>query len=142
MYLDPVTYTPIKIQNAEEINTITWLNDIADPLHFGYFGGLITKIIWFILGLGISSLVLTGIWITLKRKALKRKKDKKKVMGAWRYINWGIYGVILFFIYYIIIDRYQTSLPVIGTISLGWAIFLFLAWYIFVYRLRMVVKDS
>ena len=62
VYLHPTTFEVLKVQRASSLPTVTWLNDIADPLHFGNWGGLITKIIWFLLGLGISSLVLTGIF--------------------------------------------------------------------------------
>jgi uncharacterized iron-regulated membrane protein len=68
VYINPHTYEVIKVQKADEINTITWLNDIADPLHFGYWGGLITKAIWFIFGAGLSSLTLTGPWLYMKRR--------------------------------------------------------------------------
>jgi uncharacterized iron-regulated membrane protein len=68
VYIDPNTYQVLYVQRADEINTITWLNDIADPLHFGYWGGLITKSIWFILGLMLSALTLTGPWLYLKRR--------------------------------------------------------------------------
>ncbi len=55
MYINPNTYEVVKVQNAKNISTTMWINDIADPLHFGNWGGLTTKIIWFIFGLGISS---------------------------------------------------------------------------------------
>ncbi len=38
-----------------------------DPLHFGYFGGMVTKIIWFILGLAPGVLSLSGSWLWWKR---------------------------------------------------------------------------
>lgn len=68
VYIDPHTNKVVYIQRANEINTITWLNDIADPLHFGYWGGLITKVIWFIFGMALSALALTGPWLYLKRR--------------------------------------------------------------------------
>ncbi len=142
VYLNPKTYEVMQTQKATEIGTVIFINDMADPLHFGNWGGLATKIIWFILGLGISSLILSGIWITLKRKAIKRKKSKQKVMGIWRYINWGVYGVMLFFMYYVIIDRYRVSTFAITIISLGWTVFAALAYYIFVYRLNKVAQKS
>ena len=40
-----------------------------DPLHFGYFGGLVTKIIWFILGLTPGLLAMTGTWMWWKRRS-------------------------------------------------------------------------
>ncbi|QLG46291.1 PepSY-associated TM helix domain-containing protein [Costertonia aggregata] len=140
VYLNPNTYKVIKTQKATEIGTVMFLNDIADPLHFGYWGGLTTKIIWFVFGLAISLLVLSGIWITLKRKALKRKKSKKKIMGVWRYVNWGFFAIMLLFMYYILIDRYKASITAMVIISIGWFLFLAAAYYIFIYRLNKVVQ--
>lgn len=78
VYIHPYTYEVMKVQRAEEINTITWLNDIADPLHFGYWGGLITKAVWFLFGLGLSSLVLTGPWLYLKRRIKLSSLQKER----------------------------------------------------------------
>ncbi|SRX53876.1 hypothetical protein AEQU1_00938 [Aequorivita sp. CIP111184] len=142
IYLNPINYKPIKVQNAEDIGTVMYINDIADPLHFGYWGGLTTKIIWFFFGLAISSLILTGIWITLKRKAIKRKGNKQKVMGKWRYVNWGLCAAITLYMYYIIISGYQASNRAIAVISIGWIIFIALGYYIFVYRLSKVIEKN
>ncbi|MEN1786126.1 MAG: PepSY-associated TM helix domain-containing protein [Bacteroidota bacterium] len=142
VYLDPISYKPIKVQRATEINTTVWLNDIADPLHFGYWGGIASKIIWFFFGLGISGLVLSGIWITAKRKAIKRVQEQKKLMGPWWHINWGLYALSLFFMYYQLVVRYQASVSALMLISTGWAIFILGTWYLFVYRLKKVIPAS
>ena len=139
VYIDPYTYEVTGVQRAEGMGTVMWLNDIADPLHFGYWGGLATKVIWFIMGIGICSLILTGIWIRLKRKALKRKKTKQKVMGAWRYINWSIFVMIVLFMAYMLMERYNASLHAMVVIGQGWTLFLLLAYYIFVHRLDSAV---
>ncbi|MFN2288947.1 MAG: PepSY-associated TM helix domain-containing protein [Chromatocurvus sp.] len=39
------------------------ISEAADPLHFGTFGGLTTRLLWFIFGLGMSALSLTGIYL-------------------------------------------------------------------------------
>lgn len=142
VYINPDNYQVLKVQKANEIGLVMWLNDIADPLHFGYWGGLATKLIWFVLGLGISGLVLSGIWITAKRKALKRKQRGKKIMGSWWYVNWGIYVVMLFFMYYILVTRYHASITALTLISSGWLVFIALTWYLFVFRLKKVVTQS
>lgn len=75
IFFDPETLEPMKIQRSENIRWVAWINEIADPLHFGYFGGLITKIIWFIFGLAMTGLSATGVWLTwcrLKTKAITR----------------------------------------------------------------------
>lgn len=142
IYINPTTYQLVDIQRAENTNTVMWLNDIADPLHFGYWGGLITKLIWFIFGLGISGLVLTGIWITLKRQAIKKKEKQKPVMGIWKFINWGIFLVLAVFMYIILITRYKVSMLSLVSISLGWLILCFLAYYVFEYRLQRIASEE
>lgn len=83
VYINPFTNEVILVQNAAEINTVTWLNDIADPLHFGHWGGIITKAIWFIFGAGLSSLILTGPWLFMKRrlKVKRLKKERRVAIG-------------------------------------------------------------
>jgi len=140
VYLNPITYEVLKVQRAEELNTATWINDIADPLHFGYWGGLPTKILWFISGLGISGLVLSGIWVALRRKLKKKQASKRKVIGVWKYINWLVTGVLLFFMYYFLISRYAVAWHVLAVVTLGWALVIGLSWYIYQYRLKATAK--
>ena len=54
----------------------TRISEAADPLHFGYFGGITTKILWFLLGLSMSAMALTGVVIYSKRL-----KDKIALRG-------------------------------------------------------------
>ena len=145
VYLHPQTYDVLRVQRASALPTVTWLNDIADPLHFGYWGGLATKLIWFVLGLGISSLVLTGIWISQKRKvkgAAKRSAAQinMKKMPPWRYINWVVYGVLLGFMYTSLVNHYHASVSAVVLITAGWLLFVGMAWYLFAYRLPRVVR--
>ncbi|MEM9721895.1 MAG: PepSY-associated TM helix domain-containing protein [Bacteroidota bacterium] len=142
VYLHPTTYEVLKVQKAKETATVTWLNDIADPLHFGYWGGLITKIIWFFGGLSISGLVLTGIWISLKRKVKDRQRRKAQRLGAWKYVN-GFFGVlILICMYAFLVLRYAASLPIILLITGGWGFLAVLAWYVFDYRIKKAVEKE
>ncbi|MEM8794578.1 MAG: PepSY-associated TM helix domain-containing protein [Pseudomonadota bacterium] len=67
IFLDPETHEVIEIIREGEIGWGAYLNEMADPLHFGNFGGLPTKLIWFVFGLGMTGLSLTGVWLTWKR---------------------------------------------------------------------------
>ncbi|MEM6633620.1 MAG: hypothetical protein AAF694_28360 [Bacteroidota bacterium] len=111
-------------------------------MHFGYWGGLITKIIWFFGGLSISGLVLTGIWISLKRKVKDRQRRKAQRLGAWKYVN-GFFGVlILICMYAFLVLRYAASLPIILLITGGWGFLAVLAWYVFDYRIKKAVEKE
>ncbi|MEL7159747.1 MAG: PepSY-associated TM helix domain-containing protein [Bacteroidota bacterium] len=142
VYLHPLTYEVIKVQSAADVPTVTWLNDIADPLHFGNFGGLPTKILWFLAGLGISGLVLTGIWISLKRRVKSAAAKRAQKLGGWKYYNWAVVALMFGFMYYHLVTRYQAEWPLLLLISTGWALVAFGAWYLFVYRLRRVVDKA
>ncbi|MEL6944322.1 MAG: PepSY-associated TM helix domain-containing protein [Bacteroidota bacterium] len=142
IYLHPVTYEVIKVQNAAENPTRMWLNDIADPLHFGYWGGLVTKVLWFFGGLAISALVLTGLWISQKRKVRGEQKRKAQKMGGWKYVNWIVSLLLLGFMYTTLIARYQASLTAIAIISLAWLLGGIDWWYLFVYRIRRALEKE
>ena len=67
VYLDPVSLEVLKIQKWRRASTYIKLNEMADPLHFGYFGGLPTKLLWFVFGVFMTGLSITGVWLTWKR---------------------------------------------------------------------------
>ncbi|MCX8212155.1 MAG: PepSY-associated TM helix domain-containing protein [Lewinella sp.] len=142
VYVHPLTYEVIKVQRADEIPTVAWLNNIADPLHFGNFGGLPTKILWFLAGLGISGLVLTGIWISLKRKVKSEEARKAQRLGGWKYFNWAVVLLMFGFMYQHLMVRYQADWPLLLLILVGWALVGLGAWYLFVYRLKQMVDRA
>jgi uncharacterized iron-regulated membrane protein len=134
VYLHPETYEVISVQKASAVSTTMWINDITDPIHFGYWGGLTTKILWFIFGVGISSLVASGLWISLKRQAKSARKIKP---GKWKYLNYVIVSVFLIVMNYILLNKYQATIALVTAIDAGWLILGFLMWYIYVDQLKL-----
>lgn len=80
VYLDPTTLDVVSIQRSKDLGTLQWVNQIVDPLHFGSFGGLPVKLIWFIFGLFMTGLSATGVWLTWKR--LKSRGASKMQIAA------------------------------------------------------------
>jgi uncharacterized iron-regulated membrane protein len=136
IYIHPITYEVVGIQNAKDISTVTWLNDIADPLHFGYWGGMLTKILWFFGGLAISFLVGTGIWISLKRKIKDAKKAKAQQLGKWKYPNILIMILMFGFMYYILFSRYSVNVLQFSIITVSWISTIYLSWLIYVKKIN------
>ncbi|WP_147253071.1 PepSY domain-containing protein [Thalassospira profundimaris] len=79
IYLDPQTGAVVFNQHADDLSAYWRWSDMADPLHFGTFGGVTSKIIWFVFGLVLSGLALSGAWLHLK----KRQRSGKTGAG-WR----------------------------------------------------------
>lgn len=102
--IDP--YTGGVRQKVDGRDATGWsrLYSSFDPLHFGYFGGMVTKVIWFILGLAPGVLSLSGAWLWWKRTRGKVRppaaaKEKATVAAAprrWlRPVLWSGAGVAL-----------------------------------------------
>lgn len=66
---DPATGEVLGSHRSRNANLHQRISEMADPLHFGYFGGPFTKVIWFVAGIGLSGLSVTGIVIYGKRMA-------------------------------------------------------------------------
>ena len=67
VYIDPVSLQVVGSYTGEELDFYTRISEAADPLHFGYFGGIWTQALWFVLGVLMSGLSITGILIYAKR---------------------------------------------------------------------------
>ncbi|WP_372089217.1 PepSY-associated TM helix domain-containing protein [Tistrella mobilis] len=69
--LDPTTGAVLQIRDAAGLTLLQrWVNT-ADPLHFGTFGGVATRILWLVAGLLTSAGILAGLigaWLRLDRR--------------------------------------------------------------------------
>lgn len=69
LYLDPGTGAVLAQQSAQRLGWPARWIDTVDPLHFGNFAGFWVKLIWFVFGLGLSGLCLSGIYLHSRRLA-------------------------------------------------------------------------
>jgi hypothetical protein len=60
VYLDPYSGRVLDTQRATHLSALQRWSDTADPLHFGTFGGLPTKLLWFVFGIVLSVGILAG----------------------------------------------------------------------------------
>jgi uncharacterized iron-regulated membrane protein len=61
--IDAGTGNILSIVDPSTLSVHQRISEAADPLHFGYFGGYLTKTIWFVFGAGLSALAVTGVVI-------------------------------------------------------------------------------
>jgi uncharacterized iron-regulated membrane protein len=67
MQLDPRTGEVLWQNSAGDLPPYWLWSNMADPLHFGSWGGLASKLVWFVFGLGISGLILSGTYLHARR---------------------------------------------------------------------------
>jgi len=72
VFVDPADASVIEVMTEGDMDTVGYLNEMADPLHFGNFGGFASKSIWFVFGALLTGLSFTGVWLTWKRLRSKR----------------------------------------------------------------------
>lgn len=65
--LDPYSGAVVYQHKAEDLSVGHRWVETVDRLHFGNFAGIASKILWFILGLMLPALFLTGAWLGFRR---------------------------------------------------------------------------
>ncbi|MGH7823673.1 MAG: PepSY-associated TM helix domain-containing protein [Candidatus Binatia bacterium] len=65
--LNPYTGAVLSVRRAEDMAGLERWVHTADPLHFGDFGGLWFKLVWFLFGLIMCGLALSGALVYSKR---------------------------------------------------------------------------
>ncbi|MEQ3442088.1 PepSY-associated TM helix domain-containing protein [Pseudoalteromonas sp. BZP1] len=88
VYLKPSSGEVLGIQKGEELNLLPRIKDTADPLHFGNFAGIGTKLIWGLFGALMSFVSAAGIYMSWLR--VKRKTTTGKWLGLSGMIAIGL----------------------------------------------------
>ncbi|KKK91142.1 hypothetical protein LCGC14_2715940, partial [marine sediment metagenome] len=71
VYLDAASAQVLAVQKAADLPFLARIKDTADPLHFGNFAGLGTKLIWALFGFLMTCICMAGLymnWLRVKRK--------------------------------------------------------------------------
>ena len=87
VHIDPTSLAVLGSYRGEDLDFHTRISEAADPLHFGYFGGIGTKLLWFILGLMLTAMSITGVVINaarLRRSWLEAATFSPAALGAVR----------------------------------------------------------
>ena len=92
--LDPADGEVLSMRHADALSLHVRISEAADPLHFGYFGGFTTKIIYFTFGLMLSGLAVAGTWIYALR--ISRRRNPHKARNIWKGMQWGGWLSVLF----------------------------------------------
>lgn len=98
VWLDPADGRVVRVSRGEELSVHQRIGEMADPLHFGTWGGMTTKIIWFLFGLAMTGLSVTGVMIySLRLNTARVEAEAAEVrrhgpvgravrgMGVWAY---------------------------------------------------------
>lgn len=80
---DPVSSERLAKNKGVDMSLHQRISEAADPLHFGYFGGMATKILYFVFGCLLSALALTGVYIFGMRVSKRPKADVSAPKHYW-----------------------------------------------------------
>ncbi len=89
VWVDPATTEVLLTTDGRDMNLHQRIGEMADPLHFGDFGGYWTKVPWFLFGLLLTGLSLSGAAIYSLRIARNRDRGgearlAQSLAGMWR----------------------------------------------------------
>jgi len=70
VFLDPYDASVVGVHDSSRDGALKWWMNAADSLHFGYWGGLTSKILWAVFGLCLPVMVLTGAYLSWRRAGI------------------------------------------------------------------------
>lgn len=106
IFIDPTTNLVLGRRVGHEMGAGERIVHTADPLHFGTFGGLVTKLIWVIFGLILTGLSASGAYIYAKRTRLAVSSGLQlgalDYLGKWKWPSLMAITILpsIFFVYW------------------------------------------
>ncbi len=68
----------LEVQDGRDMNIHQRIAEMADPLHFGTFGGWPVRLLWFLFGAGLTTLSFTGVYLYGLRVADMLRSARKR----------------------------------------------------------------
>ncbi|WP_296718544.1 PepSY domain-containing protein [Erythrobacter sp.] len=102
VWVDPVSAKVLLTTDGRDMNVHQRIGEMADPLHFGDFGGYWTKVPWFLFGLLLTGLSLSGAAIYSLRIVRERGGHARLAQAfagvwrdqpRWRWVSAGLIAV-------------------------------------------------
>lgn len=87
--VDPRDGAVLLTARGEDLNIHQRISEAADPLHFGTFGGIATKMIWFVFGVLMTGLSVTGVMIYTMRMRRAETETRPRGTLAWIWRSLG-----------------------------------------------------
>ncbi|MGL6159800.1 PepSY-associated TM helix domain-containing protein, partial [Microbulbifer sp.] len=78
---DPRTGEHLETRRGDRLGFHLRVSEAADPLHFGTFGGRITKWTWFFFGTLLSALAISGVYLY----GLRTVNSARAANGSWHF---------------------------------------------------------
>lgn len=84
VWINPWTGEVADTRVPAQMGALETLMSVADPLHYGTIGGLWTKAIWFVFGLIVSGMAITGfmIWGSRTVRGMAGREARQRVEQA------------------------------------------------------------
>lgn len=99
LYINPYSGEVVYNQTASSQGFYWRLSDTADPLHFGNFAGLWVKLAWFVCGIALSFLSLSGSYMYVKRQSKLRRKESQQGVKTSLLISCCLLSLIGYYAY-------------------------------------------
>lgn len=87
--LDPRDGAILLTTRGEDLNVHQRISEMADPLHFGTWGGLVTRLIWFAFGAVLTGLSVTGVLIYSLRMSRAEAEAWRRSSIGWLWNSLG-----------------------------------------------------
>ncbi|AUN32269.1 PepSY-associated TM helix domain-containing protein [Niveispirillum cyanobacteriorum] len=97
VWLNPDDGAVLLVSSGEELTAHQRISEMADPLHFGTLGGYATKIVWFLAGILLTGLSVTGVMIysmRLRAAVATGAESSNGWVRAWRGMGWWAYPAL------------------------------------------------